>query len=250
MEGNIMLLPSIYRKTILRPGFLPIEFDKCRTPNTEEKRFWNNFYDSLKNELQFPVKNSTDKIDPYFGYFGYRFHPVNLMPNYFHIGLDIMTETGMKIYPIAKSVFEYSGFSKLNGNYILLSHPELKTEDGYILYSMYLHLQKSYFHFNALQKIIRGLGGRSLTNIEINIFTSLGEAGATGNIKGLVPHLHLQLELRNKNGSIVAIDPAKALGLESKVNLTRQIKTIEEFKKFYDQNKEKLLKWSKLWNFV
>lgn len=244
-----MLLPKIKDKIIFRPGDLSGGFDKCWVPKSEEEKFWNSIYLILKGRLQFPLRQGKLNIDHYFGYFGYRFHPINLHPNYFHIGIDVMAGAGTNVYPVSQSVFEYSGFSELNGNYILLSHPEIKTEDGYTLHSMYIHLKSHNFRFNLFQKIIRELGGRKLTNIEIDPTTVIGEVGATGNIKGLVPHLHLQFEFRDSKRSVIAIDPMRAFGLGSSGNLTKSIQSLDEFKTFYTQHRQDLSPWSKLWDF-
>lgn len=245
-----MIFRAIKKQAIPRPGDLSGGFDKCLVPSPKEEKFWESIYAELKNQLQFPILGGEATVDPSFGYFGYRFHPVNFRPRYFHIGIDIMAEKNAPVRPVAKGVFEYSGFSNLNGNYLLISHPDIKTEDGFVLYSMYIHLEHFTMRFNLLEKIIRELGGRRITNKVIKSSDNIGEVGATGNIRGLVPHLHLQLEFRKSDGTVIAINPAQALGIASHENSTAQIKSLEEFKRFYQSNKINLSRWARLWDFT
>lgn len=246
---KIMILPSIREKTILRPGDLSGGFSKCLIPKKDTDFFWGEVYKQLKEVLSSPLSKNIYSIDPDFGYFGYRFHPVNLKPNYFHIGIDIMGEKGESVFSTYEGIFEYSGFSNLNGNYVLLGHPEIKTQDGFVLYSVYMHLDRFFYSFRLFEKILRVMGMRKITDRKIEKFVVLGEVGATGNIKGFVPHLHFQLEFRSEDGVIIAIDPARALGLDVKKNLTKSISSVEDFKKYYQENKARLSKWAPLWNF-
>lgn len=245
-----MKLPAIKNKVVFRPGETFGRFDRCFVQNPIEMKFWGDFYYRLLEMLQCPVLERSLKIDPYFGYFGERFHPVILKPKYFHIGIDAMVDKGVKIYPVANGVLEYSGFSELNGNYVMISHPQITTQDGFTLYSFYLHLEKFYFHFNLLQKIFREIGMKRFAVILVNSKDSIGEVGATGNIRGLVPHFHFQLEFRDGKGVVIAIDPARALGIETKQNLTAPISSLEEFRRFCKNHGNKLLPWSKLWEEV
>ena len=66
------------------------------------------------------------------------------------ISLDL--KSGRNIYPVLPGILEYSGYGAVNGHYILLSHPQIQTEDGYILHSMYCHLKKPLVKFNSYQK--------------------------------------------------------------------------------------------------
>ena len=91
---------------------------------------------------------------------------------------------------------------------------------------------------------------KKFATIPISLKDFIGEAGATGNVRGLVPHLHLQIEFRDKNGTIIAVDPILAFGIEKKENLTASISSLEEFWKFYKNHGDNLLPWSKLWKEV
>ena len=193
-----MKLPAIKNKTVLRPGYIPARFSECLIPDLRELEFWQGIYAELSKVLKCPVVDCASKIDPFFGYFGYRFHPVNLKPKYFHIGIDIMAEKGTGVIAVADGFLEYSGFSKLNGNYAMISHPEIITQDEFILHSLYLHLEKFYLRFNIPQKIFREVGIKRFAVIPVSSKDSIGEVGATGNVRGLVPHIHLQMEFRDK----------------------------------------------------
>lgn len=243
-----MLLPAIQNKIVLRPGESFGVFEKCFVANPDEQEFLESFSSKFKNVFQYPVSDRF-LIDPFFGYFGERFHPVILKPKYFHIGIDIMAKAGVKVYPITDGFLEYSGFSRLNGNYVMLSHPEIRTQDGFTLYSLYLHLEKFYFRFNLFQKIVREVGLRKLVSIPTEKTKAIGEVGATGNIKGLVPHIHLQLEFRDEKRNVVAVDPVLMFGFYSKKNLTALISSSAEFQRFAADNASKLNPWSKLWDF-
>ncbi len=244
-----MLIPAIKEYTIARPGNLSGGFDVCFVPKPEEEVFWRNLYEVIKGDVKSPLSRKGIEIDPYFGYFGYRFHPVIMRPDYFHIGIDMMARKGEMVYPVANAVLEYSGSSTLNGNYILLQHPEIKTEDGFTLHSMYMHLNTFFIEFTLLEKVMRELGAKKLTTKKI--FTDgkpIGEVGATGNVRGIVPHLHLQMEFRNRAGVIIAIDPGKALGFTPQENFTKTIKSKAEFMDFYQQHKKNLIHWEGLWD--
>ncbi|MEZ4103386.1 MAG: hypothetical protein R3B55_02430 [Candidatus Paceibacterota bacterium] len=59
------------------------------------------------------------------------------------------------IKPILDGVLEYSGFGHVNGHYVFLSHPEIITEDGFKMYSLYMHLKQPLVKFNSYQKMLR-----------------------------------------------------------------------------------------------
>ena len=245
-----MKLPAIKNKVIIRPGEALGRFNKCFVPNPIETDFWSDLHYRLAKMLQCPILECGQKIDSFFGYFGERFHPVALKPKYFHIGIDIMADSGTKISSITDGILEYSGFSELNGNYVMISHPHIITQDEFILHSLYLHLEKFYLRFNIPQKIFREVGMKRFAVISVSSKDSIGEVGATGNVRDLVPHIHLQMEFRDKKGTIIAVNPALALGVGTKENLTASISSLEEFRKFYKYCGNNLLPWSKLWKEV
>ena len=50
---------------------------------------------------------------------------------------------------------EYAGFGSINGNYVFLSHPEITTEDGFTMCSLYIHLKNYKVRFGAPKKMLR-----------------------------------------------------------------------------------------------
>lgn len=235
---------TISDKIIKRPNSQVEHF----IPDSTFDTFWIDFYEHLRitKNLDLPFPTEENSINPYFGYFGYRFHPITFKPNYFHIGIDIDKEIGAKVHPIANGIFEYSGYGNQNGTYLMLSHPQIQTKDGYKMYSLYLHLEKALLSFNLLQKTFRSVGFIKSTNRQILKDKVIGISGDSGNSKDIFPHLHLQIEFRKQSeNKVVIIDPAKAIGLNSRVNLTKDIQTFSDFKKFYLEHSTDLINWSK-----
>lgn len=238
---------TISDKVIKRPGSKETHF----IPDPALHVFWEDLYFELLNskQLRFPFDNSSSRINPFFGYFGFRFHPIKFKPDYYHIGIDIDQEIGQKIYPITNGIFEYSGYGQENGKYIMLSHPEYQTKDGFVMYSLYLHLESTNLSFNYLQKILRTVGLKKLTDKIVDYKQAIGLSGDSGNSKNIFPHLHLQIEFRNNlQDKIILIDPAKALGLFTDNNSTKHIKDFSEFKVFCLNHKVELANWLPLIN--
>lgn len=238
---------TISDKVIKRPDSKETHF----IPDPAFFDYWEDIYFELLNskQLRFPLDNSSSRINPFFGYFGFRFHPIKFKANYFHIGIDIDQEIGQKVYPVTKGIFEYSGYGQENGKYIMLSHPKYQTKDGFVMYSLYLHLESASLSFNYLEKFLRTAGLRKLTDKIINNNEAIGLSGDSGNSKNIFPHLHLQIEFRNKTqDKIILIDPAKALGIFTTENATKNIKDFKEFKTFYNNHKTELSNWSPLIN--
>jgi murein DD-endopeptidase MepM/ murein hydrolase activator NlpD len=238
---------TISDKVKIRPGTNGNQY----IPDVLFTEFWNKFYLELRNTngIKAPIDEQGFTINPFFGYFGFRFHPIKFKPGYFHIGIDIDLPIGKNIYPISDGIFEYSGHGVENGNYFMISHPQYQTRDGYVLYSLYMHLQKSLISFTYLQKILRSAGFAELTDRKIKSNEVIALSGDSGNSKGIFPHLHLQLEFRNKKSNkIILIDPVVALGQPMHENLTKDIKGFNEFKEFYFNNMNELANWSPLIN--
>ncbi len=231
-------LPAILDMVKQRPGTDGGK-DRHLVPNEEYNEFWEAFYETLRTHFNFhePVFNFADKINPYFGYFGFRFHPTKHEPKYFHLGIDITDKSKTPIKPILDGVLEYSGFGIVNGNYVFLSHPEIVTEDGFKLYSLYMHLKNAQVKFSSYQKMLRQVSFNHYPNIEVKKETVIGGMGSSGNSEGIHVHLHLQLEFRDEKGNIIVIDPSKVLGVHSKVNLSETLKNKEEFKIFLEEHK-------------
>ena len=216
--------------------------DKHLIPNEEYNEFWDAFYTTLKSHFDFndPVLNFKDKVNPYFGNFGFRFHPIKIEPNYFHLGLDISDKAKTPVLPILDGMLEYSGFGHVNGHYVFLSHPEVVTEDGFKMYSIYMHLKHVGVKFSSYQKMLRQISFNHYPNIEIKKDKVLGGMGSTGISDGVHVHLHLQIEFRNEKGQIIVLDPARILGYENPGNLSAKIKTKEEFENFQKENAKDL----------
>lgn len=219
--------------------------DRHLVPDEEYNEFWEAFYNTLRTHFNFnsPVLDFSKKINPYFGYFGFRFHPIKHEPKYFHLGVDITDRAKTEVGPILDGVLEYSGFSIVNGNYVFLSHPDVLTEDGFKLYSIYMHLKNTRVKFSSYQKMLRQISFNHYPNIEVKKETVVGGMGSSGNSEGAHVHLHLQLEFRDEKGKIVVIDPSKVLGVPSLKNLSSEIKNKEEFKIFLEENKTDIKKY-------
>lgn len=233
---------TISDKVVKRPDSKETHF----IPDPVFSEFWEDLYFELRNskKLRFPLDDTSSRINPFFGYFGFRFHPIKFKADYFHIGIDIDQEIGQKIYPVSDGIFEYSGYGKENGKYVMLSHPNYQTKDGFIMHSLYLHLDRATISFNSFEKILRTAGLIKLTDKKITLNQVIGFSGDSGNSKDIFPHLHLQIEFRNKSqDKIILIDPAKLLGLPTGENATKNIKGFSDFKIFYTNNKKDLANW-------
>jgi murein DD-endopeptidase MepM/ murein hydrolase activator NlpD len=230
-------LPKVKEMAKPRPG-TDSGKDKHLVPNEEYNEFWEAFYENLRTHFNFslPVENSDKKINPYFGNFGFRFHPTILEPKYFHLGIDITDKAKTPVKPILDGFLEYSGFGLVNGNYVFLSHPEVLTEDGFKLHSIYMHLKSVNVKFSSYQKMLRQVSFNHYPNIEVKKEKSIGGMGSTGNSEGAHVHLHLQIELRDEKGNIIVLDPARVLGLDSQENESAGILTKEEFENFKKEN--------------
>lgn len=245
------ILPDIERKAIKRPGNFNGKMKHYIPDMNSHSRFWKEFYATISDaeELVAPIDNFAEKVNPYFGHFGFRWHPINFTPKYFHIGIDVTERIGTEIFTVAKGHLEYSGYADINGNYVMVSHPEIKTSDGFILQSTYMHCKKNLVNFNLTQKILREFisSKMSISNIKIGKDTAIALLGDTGNKLGVVPHLHLQFEFANKAGKRIAVNPFKLYGIEAKNNLTASLETTNEFSLFYQKHSGDLNKWSKFW---
>lgn len=243
------MLPKIKDKIIERPGTYKVK-RKQFIPDQNYDEFWAEFYQKIRAlpDLIFPIKRGNKTIDPYFGYFGYRYHPVSHRPRYFHAGVDIQGKIGTKIYPVLPGVFEYSGYGTTNGNYILIAHPDVVTEDGFVLHSLYMHLDSALIKFTPYQKMLREISRHTYPKIQIPTTQIIGTLGNTGDLRGIVPHLHLQLEFIDPQGKIVVIDGAKVLGKKTGENLTKHIARQSEFRKFIKEHRASLLPWRTYWS--
>ena len=237
-----MVLPSIEDKAVMRPGR-----GAHHIPNSEYAEFWEAFYGYLAKNFSigspFHAENISERVNPYFGSFGYRFQSTTKTPRYFHLGLDISAKTRTDVQAVYDGLLEYSVFGHINGIYVFLSHPEIRTEDGYVMHTLYLHLRNAAVGFTTYEKMLRRISLNNHPNIRIKCGQKIGNVGSTGNAEGLHPHLHLQIEFRNEKGKIIVIDPARALGIEAKENSTGAIETEEDFRAVLASNKDDIKKW-------
>ncbi len=242
-------LPEIENKVVSRPGQLT-GATRHFISDPSSQSFWDDFYSEFQSSFNLtdPIENFADKINPYFGYFGYRWHPINFQPKYFHIGIDISEKIGHPIKTVYNGLLEYSGFANVNGNYVVVKHPDIKTKDGFVFQSLYMHCNDLNVKFNLLQKILREFVSKSLTTSNATILTgqNIATLGDTGNKLGVVPHLHLQFEFVKDNKHI-AVDPLKLFNKASFQNLTASIISDTEFKSFYQEHSQALLPWKKFW---
>lgn len=244
----MQVLPPIEDRIIRRPGSYQYKIEHY-IPDLTYDEFWEDFYNRLSKiiGLRYPIKTKQIKIDEYFGHFGLRFHPIIHTANYFHIGIDILADYKTPVYPILPGIFEYSGFSRTNGKYVLVSHPDLKTDDGFSLWSIYMHLDKNKIKFTRYQKMLREMSFHTYPNIPIKTTRSIGTVGNSGDTRGMVPRLHLQIELRYKD-KIIALDGARIFGIKNSENISANIVSIDEFKVFCDNHKDNLQDWRKIWD--
>jgi murein DD-endopeptidase MepM/ murein hydrolase activator NlpD len=245
-------LPAISGKTQKRPGRHRKSKTEVSIPNEEtHSEFWKEFYGQLDASglFHFPIENAEEKINPYFGYFGLEWHPVSYKPGYFNIGVDFSGDPKTPIKPIANGILEYSGYGIINGNYVVLSHPEVVTEDGYMLQSMYMHNRANVVSFSSYQKMLRQISLNSYPEIPVSAETIIAEMGDTGNAEGFLVHVHIQTILTHKKNPSVAIDPARVLGIKPKKNRTASIKTHKDFIQKYRKYKKNITEWGleKFW---
>lgn len=211
-------------------------------PSEEYAEFWDAVYEVLfrMNIFTTPIKTRFEsRINPYFGFFGERWNPKTAEPGSFHVGIDIEAQRKTKIRPITSGILEYAGYGIINGNYIMLSHPQITSEDGYVLHSLYMHLRDLNIKFSSYQKMLREISLHSYPRIPLgseNIIGTVGVSGQGSYPKGYV-HLHVHLEFRDKNGNSIFIDPARILGLQQTENLTKDIKSRKQFVDLYVRNR-------------
>ncbi len=205
----MIIFPSFKAYTKRRPN-RPHYEDASLVPDyLRYEDFWKEMKKSFfELSLQTPLRGDIlKKIDPQSGFFGSRVHPVTGAPDYYHIGIEIEAKARQQVKPLLKGILEYSGFHIANGYYVLLSHPQIQTEDGYIFHTMYCHLKKPLVSFTAYQKMLREISLGTYPLIEIDKNTVLGLAGNTGESVGSKPKLYLQTDFRKDGEKPIAVDP-------------------------------------------
>lgn len=243
-----MILPAIGNNIVKRPG---LKVPKTHyIPDNKKSAFWDDFYTSVSKTMPFkaPVPDFEKLVNPYFGRFGMRWHPVTGSPHYFHIGIDINAPEATPFNPIEKGLLDYSGYADINGNYIVIRHPHITTEDGFILHSLYMHCKAVTMKFSRFQKFLRRFvsTGIPLANSAIAQNEIIGLIGNSGNKLKYIPHLHLQLEfIAMKSNIRVAVDPIRMYGYESSDNLSASLNNTDDFKLFYSKHSHELSEWKK-----
>lgn len=238
------MIPSFEGYIEKRPG-KDGKRDDQYIPSKEHFEFWSDFYEALKEHTVFdkPLPHLEDKIDPYFGYFGFRFHPNKKESQYFHTGISITEKPKKKIIPICDGVLQYSGFDVVNGFYVFLSHPHIQTEDGYVMHSLYMHLKKPLIKFSSYQKMLREISFNSYPNVLVERGTSIGEVGSTGIPEGKHSHLFLQVEFRHpKKKTVLIINPLSLFGVRPHKNRSSDWKSEEDFHDLYRFRKNEIKK--------
>jgi len=244
----MIILPPVHNYTYNRPGGYTGS-QKRLVPDLKKcSGAWKIFYDAFRKSgaLEAPVNDfRLNRVNPYFGYFGKRFHPSKLEP-YFHIGLDISGNTKNIISPVADGTLEYSGRGITNGNYVLLKHDNIQTEDGYVLYSMYAHMKDYKVGFTTRQKMLREISLHTHPEIHISKDTTIGTIGNSGNLADKDTHLHLQLELRRGKETPIVIDPIRAFGYKERINKTAGMRALKDFNELYKNEKPALKQYNLL----
>lgn len=238
------MLPSFEGYIEKRPGKNGKRDDQY-IPSHENAEFWADFYEVLKDHTLFdkPVPHLEDKIDPYFGYFGFRCHPNTKEPNYFHTGISITEQPKKPVVPICDGVLEYSGFDVVNGFYVFLSHPHIETDDGYVMHSLYMHLKKPLVKFSSYQKMLREISFNKYPQVLIERGTKIGEVGSSGVPDGKHTHLFLQIEFRHPSKKeVIIIDPLRLFGVRSHKNRSAEWGGAEDFSDLLRFRKNELKK--------
>jgi hypothetical protein len=205
----MIIIPSLKEYTKVRP----------RRPQYEKPSLvpdfptYPDFWKEIKKiffalSLNTPLRGDfLKKVNPIAGFFGSRVHPITGEPHYYHIGIEMDARAKQQVKPILKGVLEYSGYHIDNGYYVLLSHPHIQTEDGYIFHTMYCHLKKPLVKFSSYQKMLREISLGSHPIIEIDTNTVLGLVGSSGETIGDKPKLYLQCDFRKYGEQSIAVDP-------------------------------------------
>jgi hypothetical protein len=139
---------------------------------------------------------------------------------------------------VLPGVFESYGYGAGNGQYVFLSHPQVQTEDGYTLHSMYCHLKKPLVKFNSYQKMLREISLRSYPIIPIEMQTILGVASTTGLSRDNHPGLYLQLSFRKFDQTPIVVDPMCVYHKAGYINQSADIVDPEIIKDLFQKNKK------------
>ncbi len=205
-----------YEPSLEKPTLIPDE--KAYAP------FWEAVYEQLYElGAQAPFRGLSreeliSRIPPEHGFFGERFHPILKQP-YFHLGVELTASPGEKVFPLFSGVLEYSGFGVNCGYSVLLSHPQIQTEDGYVLHTMYCHLKKPLVKFTMKQKMLREISLGTYPIVPVERTTEIGIVGSSGRMVGDSPVLYLQTDFRKFEHRPIVVDPLRFFQRERKRNV-------------------------------
>lgn len=218
-------IPSVINKTIQRPNRPQLEEPYLIPDLAQYSDFWSQVYSRLrKASFGSPCSHDIDSvINDEYGYYGFRVHPVTKELRYFHAGISLDLDFGTEIRPIFPGVLEYSGYGAVNGHYVLLSHPEIQTEDGYVLHTMYCHLKKPLLKFNSYQKMLREISLSSYPIISVSLEQVLGTASVSGLSRASSPGIYLQISLRKFDQTPIVLNPMLLYADEEYKNTTAEI---------------------------
>jgi hypothetical protein len=205
----MIVLPALKQYTKSRPYKAKFEQNYLVPDFEQHKDFWSLVHQFLFSlSVRSPFKKAFQEyINPQVGYFGDRIHPITGQAHYYHIGIQIDVEPKQEVTPLLQGVLEYSGYGAVNGHYVLLSHPEIQTEDGYILHTMYCHLKKPLVKFSSYQKMLREISLGSYPIIPISLDTVLGQVGTSGLSDASKPSLYIQCDFRKMDCDPIVVDP-------------------------------------------
>lgn len=216
----MITLGSIADKVIPRPGIHDYEVPYLTPDMINGKEFWDQQYTVLQSlGFESPISESIEKyVNQDVGYFGLRTHPTDPRRPYYHIGIELDFKNATAVSPISSGILEYSGYGAINGHYVLMSHPDVVTKDGYVLHTMYCHLKKPLITFTSYQKMLREISLGSYPIIPIDSQEVLGMTGNSGVVQGEHPKLYIQMDFRKYGEDTIVIDPYRVLTAEVKEN--------------------------------
>ncbi len=210
----MLVLPAIREYTEKRPDRPAFEDPVLIAGESDVFRpFWEEVYAQLQSLTpQHPLKEDRSilsLIPKEYGFYGFRTHPVTGEKQSFHLGIELAVGERREIYPIFGGVLEYSGFGALSGYYVLLSHPDIQTEDGYMLHTLYCHMKRPLVKFGAHQKMLREISLGTYPIVPIKKEQAIGLTGSSGRTVGTDPVLYLQADFRKFEHRPIVIDALK-----------------------------------------
>ena len=217
--------PGLVEKTRPRPSRPHFEPSYLIPDTDTHGSFWSEVYTFLRSiGFRSPVIRAIKQyINRDFGFFGLRVHPVTREPQYFHVCVSLDLKRNRKVYPIYPGVLEYSGYGAVNGYYVLLSHPDIVTDDGYVFHTMYCHLKKPLVKFSSYQKMLREISLGSHPIVPIGIDTCLGTAATSGLSRADYPGMYFECSFRKFGETPIVVDPLKLYYPRAVTNRTATI---------------------------